>query len=93
LYYWEIERSLLTDNQEFYWLLESKDDIDLEKKFAIWEKFCDFQRPHGTHNGKTPYEIIRKKLAQSRKNALSFLLSRGLIYHLIESLTPFFLIS
>jgi transposase InsO family protein len=35
---------------------------DLEARFGEWEKFYNFHRPHGAHNGKTPYEALREKL-------------------------------
>jgi len=28
-----------------------------------WERFYNFHRPHGAHNGKTPYEALREKLS------------------------------
>ena len=31
-----------------------KDDVDLEEKLAVWERFYYFDRPHGAHGGKTP---------------------------------------
>ena len=59
----KVERSHLIDDQEFYQLLEYRGDVDLEKKFSLWESFYNFQRPHGAHQGKTPYESLREKLA------------------------------
>ena len=29
---------------------------------AEWEQFYNLARPHGAHNGKTPYEAPREKL-------------------------------
>ena len=49
-------------DQEFYQLLSYKDDVDLEKKLATWEKFYNLWRPHSSHAGKTPYEALRMKL-------------------------------
>ena len=37
-------------------------DVDLEEKLGEWERFYNFHRPHGAHNGKTPYEALREKL-------------------------------
>jgi transposase InsO family protein len=58
----KVERSLRTDDQEFYQLLSFKDDVDLEKKLKTWERFYNFHRPHSAHEGKTPYEVLREKL-------------------------------
>ncbi len=38
-------------------------DVDLEKKLAVWERFYNYDRPHGAHRGKTPYEALREKLS------------------------------
>jgi transposase InsO family protein len=59
----KVERSHRTDAEEFYQLLEYKGDVDLNKKLAEWENFYNFSRPHSAHGGKTPYEILRDKLA------------------------------
>jgi len=58
----KVERSHRSDEQEFYQLLSYKGDVDLEAKLAEWEKFYNLARPHGAHNGKTPYEALREKL-------------------------------
>jgi len=58
----KVERSHRTDKDEFYQLLTYRDDVDLEKKLAAWERFHDHDRPHGAHRGKTPYEALREKL-------------------------------
>jgi hypothetical protein len=54
--------SNLTDQQEFYQLLEYKGDIDIGKKLRQWEIFYNCHRPNGALNGKTPYEVLREKL-------------------------------
>ena len=59
----KVERSHRTDKDEFYQLLTYKDDVDLEEKLAVWERFYNFDRPHGAHGGKTPYEALREKLS------------------------------
>jgi len=56
------ERSHQTDQEEFYQLLNYKNDVDLKEKFAVWEQFYNFARPHGAHKGRTPYESLRDKL-------------------------------
>lgn len=58
----KVERSHRSDQQEFYQLLNYKDDVDLERKLSEWEKFYNFARPHGAFKGKTPYEALREKL-------------------------------
>jgi len=58
----KVERSHRSDQQEFYQLLSYKGDVDLEAKLDEWERFYNFARPHGAHDGKTPYEALRDKL-------------------------------
>ena len=59
----KVERSLATDNQEFYQLYQNTDDVNLNKALAEWEKFYNLYRPHTAHKGKTPYEALREKIA------------------------------
>jgi len=58
----KVERSHLTDQQEFYQLLNYTNDVDLQTKLAQWESFYNYQRPHAALKGKTPYEILVEKL-------------------------------
>ncbi len=58
----KVERSHRADEQEFYQLLSHMGDVDLEAKLQRWERFYNLARPHGAHNGKTPYEALREKL-------------------------------
>ena len=58
----KVERSHRADEQEFYQLLSYKSDADLKAKLQRWERFYNLARPHGAHNGKTPYEALREKL-------------------------------
>ena len=60
----KVERSHLTDQREFYQLMTYKDDVDLKEKLKQWENFYNLERPHGAHQGKTPYEILKEKLLQ-----------------------------
>jgi transposase InsO family protein len=60
----KVERSHLTDQREFYQLLTYKDDVDLREKLKQWEDFYNPERPHGAHQGKTPYEILKETLLQ-----------------------------
>jgi transposase InsO family protein len=55
----KVERSHRSDQEEFYQLLTYTDDVDLNKKLATWEEFYNYNRPHGAHDGKTPYEALR----------------------------------
>ena len=59
----KVERSHLTDQQEFYQLLTYKGDVDLHKKIKDWENYYNLFRPHSAHKGKTPYEALKIKLA------------------------------
>ncbi|MFC2086626.1 integrase core domain-containing protein, partial [Bacteroidota bacterium] len=42
--------------------VDYKDDVDLAEKINEWEKFYNFNRPHKSHGGLTPYEIFRAKM-------------------------------
>ena len=59
----KVERSHLTDKFEFYQLLDYTDDVDLRAKLAVWEEFDNVHRPHGGLGGRTPYEVLREKMA------------------------------
>jgi len=58
----KVERSHLTDKQEFYQFIDYKGDVDLRAKLDAWEAFYNLQRPHAALKGKTPYEILREKM-------------------------------
>lgn len=58
----KVERSLRSDQQEFYQLLSYKGDVDLAAKLNEWELFYNFARPQGAHNGQIPFEALRDKL-------------------------------
>ena len=64
----KVERSHLTDEREFYQLLEYKGDMDLNQRLEEWEQFYNLHRPHGAHHGKTPYEALVDKLKSVKKN-------------------------
>ena len=59
----KVERSHLTDKLEFYQLLDYTDDVDLRAKLAVWEEFYNVNRPHAAFGGRTPYEVLREKMA------------------------------
>jgi transposase InsO family protein len=58
----KVERSHRSDQEEFYQLLTYKDDVDLNKKLEEWERYYNYDRPHGAFKGKTPYEVLRSLL-------------------------------
>jgi len=58
----KVERSQLTDKQEFYQLLDYTNDANLREKIKEWENFYNFNRPHKSHGGLTPYEVFRAKM-------------------------------
>jgi transposase InsO family protein len=58
----KVERSHRTDQTEFYQLLTYTDDIDLNAKLKAWEDFYNYDRPHLSLDGKTPYEVMKSLL-------------------------------
>jgi transposase InsO family protein len=58
----KVERSHRTDQTEFYQLLTYTDDIDLNAKLRAWENFYNYDRPHLSLDGKTPYEVMKSLL-------------------------------
>jgi hypothetical protein len=38
------------------------DDEDHNQRLEEWEQSHNFNRPHKSVNGKTPYEVLKKKL-------------------------------
>lgn len=58
----KVERSHRTDQVEFYQLLTYTDDVDLTSKLEAWENFYNYDRPHMSLGGKTPYEVMRSLL-------------------------------
>lgn len=59
----KVERSHRTDQNEFYQLLTYTDDVDLNMKLETWENFYNYDRPHISHDGKTPYEVMKSLLS------------------------------
>ena len=58
----KVERSYLTDKQEFCQFIDYKGDVDLRAKLNEWEAFYNLQRPHAALKVKMPYEILRDKM-------------------------------
>jgi transposase InsO family protein len=60
----KVERSHRIDAEEFYRMLDGVviDDASvLNAKLEEWERFYNFDRPHGALDGQTPYERLREK--------------------------------
>lgn len=58
----KVERTHLTDQQEFYLLIDYTDDIDISKKLEEWEQFYNCHQTSAALNGKTPFAVLRAKL-------------------------------
>ncbi len=59
-----VERSHGTDKDEFYQMMEYKNDVDLDKKIREWENFYNYNGPYGGLKGKTPYEVLKQKISR-----------------------------
>jgi transposase InsO family protein len=60
----KVERSHRIDQEVFYRMLEGVviDDTELfNDRLKEWETFYNFNRPHGSLGGQTPYERLREK--------------------------------
>jgi transposase InsO family protein len=64
----KVERSHSTDQTEFYQLLTYTDDVDLNAKLEAWESFYNYDRPHISHNGQTPDEVMRFLLKSNNQD-------------------------
>ena len=58
----KVERSHLTDQREFYQILDYTDDVDLRTKLKQWEDYYNFLRPQSAHIGKSPYEKLKQRM-------------------------------
>lgn len=58
----KVERSHRTDQPEFYQLLIYTDDVHLTAKLKAWASFYNYDRPHISLDGKTPYEVLKSLL-------------------------------
>ena len=50
----KVEKSYLTDQLEFYQLIDYTNDINILKHVEIWEQFYNCHRPNGALKGNTP---------------------------------------
>jgi hypothetical protein len=71
--YWRADASLLSRSLEVLPrsglvqcplsdLAENHAYSTYDQKLSEWEHFYNYNRPHGAHHGKTPYEALREKL-------------------------------
>ena len=56
----KVERSQRTDLEEFYATADLTDFEKLREELSIWQFFYNWQRPHGSLNGKTPAQITNE---------------------------------
>ena len=57
----KVERSHRADDMEFYQLLHYTGNVDLDKKLSEWENYYNFDKPHYSLKGKSPYEKLKQK--------------------------------
>jgi len=65
------EASNTSTSKEFYRLLDGViiDDAKVfNTRLTEWENFYNFDRPHGSLNGQTPYERLKQKTTNSHPN-------------------------
>jgi len=63
----KVERSHWIDEEEFYRMLQGViiDSSGLfNEKLQEWENFYNFQRPHASFAGRTPFERLQEKLKE-----------------------------
>jgi transposase InsO family protein len=66
----KVERSHRIDAEEFYRLLDGVviDDARVfNQRLEEWERFYNYDRPHGALGGQTPYERLRQRTTTLRK--------------------------
>ena len=56
----KVERSHKTDREEF-WAVADPNSPDQELRFAEWQHYYNWDRPHGSLNGQTPIERLHAK--------------------------------
>jgi transposase InsO family protein len=57
----KVERSQKTDLVEFWAVMSPKDEA-LDLRLAEWQHYYNWQRPHGSLNGKTPMDVFFEKI-------------------------------
>ena len=86
-----MESSHSDDKQDFYQFMKYRNDQDLRKKLDAWEKFYNNDRPHGSHGGNTPYEVMKKQIEmifhRQVKSGLAHLIKKD-PFHLTPQTPP-----
>ncbi len=54
----KVERSQKTDLEEFYAIADLSNFENIREELSQWQFFYNWQRPHGSLNGRTPSEIV-----------------------------------
>ena len=54
----KVERSQKTDLEEFYAISDLSNFETLREELSQWQFFYNWQRPHGSLNGKAPAQIV-----------------------------------
>jgi transposase InsO family protein len=60
----KVERSQKTDLSEF-WAITSPKDPQLDLKLADWQHYYNWQRPHGSLNGRAPMDVFFDRIKQT----------------------------
>lgn len=63
----KVERSHRIDEEEFYRQLNGvviSTEEEFNQRVENWERFYNFERPHGAMNGQTPYEKFRSTMQE-----------------------------
>jgi transposase InsO family protein len=84
----KVERSHRSDQEESYQLLTYKSDVDLNKKPEARENFYNFNRLHGTFEGKTPYEVLRSLLHSCENSPIAYDISQIRPFRMKMTLEP-----
>lgn len=60
----KVERSQKTDLSEF-WAITSPKNPQLDLKLAEWQHYYNWQRPHGSLNGRAPVDVFFDRIKQT----------------------------